>query len=121
MIKEIDNKELTFEQLEKSPIKGIELDHNTEEKFKKCLNENKETLIYIEDIDVFTYENLPIIARYLLDTYDYCTKLKEKNNVEYKDWKTARLHMESGNKAKFQEVEYFIKDGDLYWEFKSKP
>ena len=83
-----DTNKISFKQLEKSPIDGVELDWNTEEKFKKCLNENKETLICIDDMNLFTYNNLPIIATYLLEVYDYCTMLK--NKVEYVDFLKAK-------------------------------
>ena len=109
-----DTNKISFKQLEKSPIDGVELDWNTEEKFKKCLNENKETLICIDDMNLFTYNNLPIIATYLLEVYDYCTMLK--NKVEYVDFLKAKEHMLKGNKAEFENETYYIKDDELYCE-----
>lgn len=71
-------------------------------------------------IEYILLDDIPKLITWLQNVYYYCTDLKE-NMIEYVDWKTARNHMEQGAKCKFQEVEYFIKEGDLYWNFKSKP
>jgi hypothetical protein len=80
MLEDYTDEELTFKKLYYSPIKEITLNWNSEEKFINGLIKNREDLIFIDQdvCDIFKYKNLPIIATYLLDVYDYCSKLKEK-------------------------------------------
>lgn len=110
--------ESTFEKLKDCSVEDISLNELNEKEFKDLLTNNS-SLIYVSSSDYFTYENLPIIATYLLEVYDYAKELKDR--VEYVDWKTARNHMEQEGKCKLADIEYFIKDNTLYWEFKSEP
>jgi hypothetical protein len=116
-IQEYNDKQLTFEQLEKSPIEGIELNYSDNDEFEKSALRDGE-VIYIEHRRLQN-KDIPKLITWLKDVNYYCEQIK--NQIKYVDWKTARNHMEQGNKAKFKEVEYFIDDDNLYWELKSEP
>lgn len=115
-IKEDNKLELNFKNLHQSPIEEITLNWNNEEDFIKGLKQGVENIICIDESEkeVLTYSNLPIIATYCSDVYKYCTQLK--NKVVYSDFNHARIHMNLGNKAKFEDKTYYIKDNELYYE-----
>lgn len=118
-VQQLVESKLTFEQLRICPInKEIVINEYYEDTFIDALKKN-DTIIYIRDgVEIF-YDDIPQTIQWMQNVYDLSTKLK--NKVEYVDWHTAKNHMEQGKKVKFKDVEYFIKNGELYWEFKSEP
>jgi hypothetical protein len=91
---------LTFEDLKESPIKGIELDPVSEEYLIDAIRDD-EQIIYMDNSSKLTYENLPIIIKYLQDVYEYGTELKK--SINYVDFKTAKEYMEKGNSAQIRD------------------
>jgi len=41
--------------------------------------------------------------------------------IEYVDFQTARKYMDNGGRCRFNNKEYFIRDGDLYLTYLTKP
>lgn len=113
------NNKSTFKELRTCPANtDIVINENREDTFAKAIKDN-DIIVYIEnDTDIY-YNDIPEIIKWLQDVYDYATELK--NKVEYTLWCNARTHMEQGNKCKFKDVEYFIKNGELYWNISSNP
>jgi hypothetical protein len=90
--KKNDKTELTFENLEKSPIKGIELANSSELNLLESLNNDD---FIISDNGYITYENLPQFIKWCQDVYDLSTELKNKS--KYVDFNRAKEHMKNGN------------------------
>jgi hypothetical protein len=113
---EEDKSELTFEQLEKSPIKRIELANSSELNLLESLNNDD---FIISDNGYITYENLSQFIKWLQDVYDYTTELKRQS--VYVDFYSAKEYMKNGNKAKFKELTYWIENNALYCDLYSEP
>jgi hypothetical protein len=109
-----DNEKSVYELL-KDSIDGLTLNAYEEEEFAELIK-NKYSLIYVKDNCDFTYDNLPIIIDWLQNIYKYVTELKEKNKVEYFDFKTAKEHMKNDNGCELdgyfydKDSEFTIKD-----------
>lgn len=106
----IENKS-TFERLEISPIKGIEIGYEDEEDLLIGLTKNQNPISMNFDFTDLKYDNIPELIAWLQSVYNYCTELK--NTINFVDWQTARNHMEQGNKTKYKNITHIIKDGDL--------
>lgn len=106
---------LTFSQLFQSPIDGIRLDDEDEKETIISLKDNSE-IIWTGSESEITYDKIPELVAWLQSVYNYCTELKEQNKVEYVDFINAKEYMLQGNKAKFEDETYYIKDDELYCE-----
>lgn len=107
----ISNK-LTFDKLKESPINEMYFSDMTENNFIKSLK-NAEYIINCED-GTLTYDDIPKTIKWLQDVYSLANKLK--NKVEYINFITAKEYMLKGNKSKFEDEVYYIKNDELYCE-----
>lgn len=103
----INESELSFDKLKDCLVDELSLNELNEKEFKDLLTNNS-SLIYIRSGDNFTYDNLPIISKYLMDVYNYTTELK--NKIEYVDFNTAKKYMKQGKNAYYNGAKYNYED-----------
>lgn len=106
-----DKSKLTFEQLEKSPIEGIELSNSSEKYLIEALKYND--FLISDNNGEITYNKIPELVAWLQNVYNYCSELKN-NIVKYVDFNTAKKHMNNDNMAMFENETYYIRNGELY-------
>ena len=101
--------DLTFEQLEKSPIGDIGLDPedlcDLKDSIKRDIN-----LLYIDEYAEIKYNDIPKLINWLQKVYDFSTKLKQDiiDEVKYVNFATAREHMTNGNKCEYEGEIFYI-------------
>ena len=102
--------DLTFKQLEKSPIEDIELDAGNLRAFIKESIKKDESLLYIDRTTEVKYNDIPKLIEWLQKVYDFSTKIKQDivDEVKYVDFATAREYMTNGNKCEYEGEIFYI-------------
>ena len=105
----VTSDDLTFEQLEKSPIGDIGLDPEDLCDLKDSIKRNI-NLLYIDEYAEIKHNDIPKLIDWLQKVYDFSTKLKQDivEEVKYVDFATAREYMTNGNKCEYEGEIFYI-------------